>query len=270
MTVPDAAVRLDYARLARAAGRRAPITLRPIRPTRAQERALARLYLTVLDVWTTGRVLAAYERSLATYTGDSPADIQAEIEATEQGAVRAIFDFGQLFRDWFHGLQLWHINRLGAQLTYADNVTLQTVLGPATETFEDLLARNVALVRDVSDQTRGRIADIVFRNLQLRTPARDVAREINEATGLGRKRSLRIASDQLQKSSAALDQLRQEQLGFTSFKWRHSGKVHYRPEHLARDGKIFSWSSEVARTDPPGYAPFCGCRAMAYMDPSEG
>ncbi len=164
----------------------------------------------------------------------------------------------------------WHVNRIAAQLTYADNATLRTVLGPATETLEDYLVRNVALVRDVSDQTRGRISDIVFRGLQNRTPARDVARVIAEATGLGRKRSLRIASDQLNKLTGSLDQLRQEQLGFDSFVWRHSGKLHPRLDHLARDGNVYRWDSDVARNDPPGYLPFCGCRAMAHMELDEG
>jgi len=87
--------------------------------------------------------------------------------------------------------------------------------------------------------------------------------------GLARKRALRVAIDQTVKLSAALDRQRQFELGFDSFRWSHSGKVHYRPEHLARDGKVFSWDSEVAKNDPPGFQPFCGCRAAAYLDPNE-
>lgn len=257
-----ASVRLDYPTLARRNGQRRAITLRPVVPTRAQERALAALYRPVMDVWADGaeRIVAEYTRTLATFTGDSPADIEAEIAATDEGAVRVVFDFRQWFTDWFNGLQLWHINRIGSQLTYADNVTLQTVLGPASETMEDLLARNTALIRDISDQARGRISDIVFRGLQNRTPARDVAREINGAVGLGRKRSLRVAADQLQKASAALDALRGQQLGFPGYVWQHSHKLNYRPEHVARDGQFFAFGSEVDRNDPPGYAPFCGCK----------
>lgn len=244
----------------RAQGRRRPLTLRPIQTTQAQAKALQRIYAPIMQVWSVGvreRILPAYARSLATFTGDSPVDIEVEIEAVDEEAVRATLDFRALFREWAQSLMLWHVNRIGSQLTYATNVDLTTQLGGASETIEDLLARNTALVRDVSDQAMGRIADIVFRGLQQRTPIRDVAKEINDALGLGRARSLRIASDQTVKLSAALDRLRQEQLGFDSFVWRHSGKVHYRPEHLARDGQVFSWGSDVAKEDPPGYAPFC-------------
>lgn len=265
--------RINYAALARAAGARRPITLRPIFTTRQQERDLAAMYLRIVQIWVDGareRILPVYTRSLAEYTGDSPADLQAEIAAVENGAVQAILQgFTAAYSEWFSDLVLWHINKIGSQLTYVDNVTLRTQLGPATGTFEDLLARNVALVRNVSDQTRGRIADIVFRGLQARTPSRDIGREIAEATGLGRARSLRIASDQTVKAAAALDRLRQEQLGFDRFVWKHSGKRHYRPEHLARDGKVFAWDSDVGRNDPPGFQPFCGCHARAYIDPNE-
>lgn len=260
---------INYRDLARAAGRRAPITLRPIFTTRQQERDLARMYLAVVNVWVEGarqRILPEYERSLAQYTGDSPADLQVEIGVVENGAIQAILaGFTAAYGDWFNDLVRWHLDRLGAQLVYVDNVTLRTQLGGAVGTFEDQLARNVALVRNVSDQTRGRIADIVFRGLQLRTPSRDIGREIAEATGLARKRALRIANDQTIKASAALDQLRQEQLGFTQFEWRWSRKRHGREAHIARDGKIFDWSSEIARTEPPGFLPYCGCTARAHM-----
>lgn len=263
---------IDLKAFLRAQGRKRDLTLRPIATTQAQAKTLQRLYAPIMQVWSDGvrdRILPAYAASLATFTGDSPADIEAEIEITEESAVRAVFDFRAFFAEWAQALQLWHVNRIGSQLTYATGIDLSTQLGGATGTIEDALARNTALIRDISDQARGRIADIVFRGLQQRTPVRDVAKEINEALGLGRARSLRIASDQTVKLSAALDKLRQEQLGFDSFVWRHSGKTHFRPEHKARDGKVFSWGSDVARDDPPGYAPFCGCKALAHMDLSE-
>lgn len=253
----------------RAQGRRRPLTLRPIQTTKAQAQALARIYAPIMQVWSVGvreRILPAYARSLATFTGDSPADIEVEIEAVDEEAVRATFSFRDLFRDWALSLMRWHLDKIGSQLAYATNVDLRTQLGGAGETLEDALARNVALVRDVSDQARGRIADVVFRGLQQRTPVKDVAKELEHALGLGKRRSLNIARDQTVKLSAALDRLRQEQLGFSSFTWRHSMKTHFRPEHKARDGKIFRWDSEVAKTDPPGYAPGCGCKAMAHMD----
>jgi len=269
-------MKINLAAQSRAAGvRRKTVEMREIVPTKAQETDLARLYIAVMRVWANGardRIMPAYRASLAQQmadglTLDRAGDVEVEIEAVEGEAVRSIFTFRGLFQAWANAFQRWHMRKIVDQLRYATNVDLGTQLhaGDVAETIEDVLARNVALVRNVSDQARGRIADIVFRGLQNRTPARDVAKEINAALQLGRDRSLRIASDQLQKLSAALDQERQEQLGMTEFEWMHSGKLHYRPEHLARNGKTFAWNSEVGRNDPPGRAPFCGCKAKGIL-----
>lgn len=269
---------IDLARLAKAQGIRRPRIEAPqIEPTRAQEKDLARLYMRTVRVWVSEareRILPAYERSLAqqrandALTLDRAGDVEVEIKAVNNEAVRTVFTFRGLFQAWAEAMQVWHMRRFVSSMRYATNVDLSTVMsaGDVEETMEDILARNVALIRDISDQTRGRISDIVFRGLQNRTPTREVAREIAKATGMARRRALNIAMDQTQKLSASLDRQRQLQVGMTKFEWRHSGKVHYRPEHKARNGKTFAWSSEVGRNDPPGQAPFCGCKAKGILE----
>lgn len=254
---------IDLPGILRASGRKRNLTFRVQQTTQAQMRALYRLYTPVLDVWSEGartRILPEYERSLSQLTTDSPADLEEEIAAIDGEAVRVTFDFRAFFQEWAAALQLWHINRIGQQLTYATGLDLTSQLGPVNGTVEDFLARNTALIRDVSDQTRGRIAEIVFRGLQQRTPIRDVAKEINNAVGLGRRRSLNIASDQTVKLSAALDAQRGRELGASGYEWQHSMKENFRPVHKARDGKYFEFGGEVDRNDPPGFPPFCGCK----------
>lgn len=262
---------LDLRSLLRQQGRKRPLALRPITTTQAQQRALYRLYLPAVQAWVDGseRIVAEYGRTFSQLSLDSPSDVAAEISATDEGAVKATFDFRAFFVEWAQALQLWHINRIGSQLTYATGLQLTQFLGPVDLTVEDYLERNTALIRDISDQARGRIADIVFRGLSNRTPTREVAKEIAEATGLARKRAIRVAIDQTVKLSAALDRQRQFDLGFRAFTWFHSGKRHFRPVHKERDMKVFSWESDIAKDDPPGYQPFCGCRAAGYLDPNE-
>lgn len=256
----------------RATNRRRDVVMRPIEPTTAQRQALFVLYMGVVRVWHDGardRILPAYRDTLEQkrMTRDAVGDIEVAIATTEARAVSAIFNFASLFEAWANSVQTWHMNKFISQIKYSTNVDLTTMMGPGDTrlTIAELLARNVALVRDVSDQTRGRIADIVFRGLQANTPVREVARQIAEATGLARARSLRIASDQTQKLSAALDQERQEQVGMDSFEWMHSGKLHPREYHQARHGKEFRWDSEISKTDAPGMAPFCGCKARGVL-----
>lgn len=262
---------LDLKALLRQQGRKRPLTLRPITTTQAQQRALYRLYLPVVQAWVDGseRIVAEYGRTLSQLTLDSPSDVAAEIAATEEGAVKATFDFRAFFVEWAQALNLWHVNRIGSQLTYATGLDLTQFLGPVNLTVEDYLERNTALIRDISDQARGRIADIVFRGLSNRTPTRDVAKEIADATGLARKRALRVAIDQTVKLSAALDAQRGYELNAEGYIWEHSGKLHYRETHKARDGKYFAFGSEVDRDDPPGYAPFCGCKRRLHWSTDE-
>lgn len=274
-------MKIDLASQAKAAGvKRKHIELREIETTQAQERDLARLYVAIVRVWAEGArdlVMPTYRRSLAQHQAsdgafkDSAQDIEMALGMVEDRAVRATFSFRNLFKSWAERLVLWHTNKIVSNLKYAANVDLSTQItaGETTQTIEDIVARNVALVRDISDEARGRISDIVFRGLQERKPTRDVAREINAAVQLGRDRSLRVAMDQTQKLSAQLDQERQEQLGITEFIWIHSDKKNFRPEHKERDGKTFAWNSEVGQNDPPGRLPFCGCKAKGVINLDE-
>lgn len=264
-------MKIDFARQARAAGvNKDEIVLTAITPTSAQINDLARLYLEIVQVWVNAKpaIVAEYSRSLAGMTTDSPVDMEALIQVTADTAthtINATFTAGM--QAWLTRFQRWHMNTLIAKLRYASGVDLTNQLFAAdvAPTIEDVLVRNVALVRSVSDQTRARIADIVFRGFQERKPVAKVSRELTDALGMSRRRSLRIARDQAAKLSATLDQDRQQQLGAKGFQWQSSGKLHFRPEHKARDGKYYAWNSSVAKNDPPGRAINCGCKARAVF-----
>lgn len=268
-------MKIDLAAQVKAAGKtkRKTVEVQPFTASRANEQELARLYLKVFKVWVKGireRILPEYRRSLkeAKLLRDSALDLELLISEVEGSVLAAILTFRNEVMRWLGKVQNQHLTQLISKLKYATGVDLSTQMSgrDVSQTLEDILMRNVGLVRNVSDQARGRIGDIVFRGLQNRTSIKKVASELNEAVGLGWDRSLRIASDQTVKLSAALDEERQNQLGIDSFEWMHSGKKHFRVEHKERDGKIFKWSSEIGRNDPPGFAPFCGCKAKGVLE----
>jgi SPP1 gp7 family putative phage head morphogenesis protein len=262
------AFRLDLAATAktRRRFRRKRITLKPINPTMAQAQSLASILTRVTDFWK-----AAQERILAQY---DPAPIVTDslfglgdiLEALRQEADRLVIAITPALRDWAVRMERWHRSRWSANVMTATGVQLDTILsaGDAQEPIEAFLQRNVALVRSVSDETRSRISDIVFRGFQARTPIVEVARDMGAAVELGRKRAVRIAADQSQKLSAALDTERMVQAGIEKWEWLHSGKLHYRPEHLARNHKVYSWDDPPP--DTPGELPFCGCRKLGVLD----
>lgn len=253
--------------------RKREFVLRPIEASSSQMKELQRMMADVVTVWESGArlyIIPEYSRTLATYTGDSPMSVNAAVNRVVGGAVQAVLNFGGLLQSWLTRFNRTHFNKFVAAIKYATNVDLKTIMtvGTVESTLETILERNVSLVRNISDETRAKISDTVFRGLQARTPARDVAKEITRITGIEKKRALRIASDQAVKLSSQLDRERQIQVGMNSFRWNHSDKVNYRPEHKARDGKVFKWTSHVAKTDPPGFLPFCGCKAQGFISMS--
>lgn len=86
-----------------------------------------------------------------------------------------------------------------------------------------------------------------------------------------------MAADQNVKLSSALNEERRRQAGITSWSWVHSGKVHFREEHKARDGLLYSedpgkvgdkYQGKRIRKPPadkPGELPWCGCTSRAVL-----
>ncbi|KEZ17178.1 hypothetical protein CP98_03676 [Sphingobium yanoikuyae] len=269
-------------RMARQAGKRRDIVLRPIIPTQAAATDLAAIYAPAWQIWSDNidRILAGYDPqplpTADTLTVDTVDQVQAAISSVAQEFLTILTArIAPGLRQWAVKAERTHRSKWSAAIKAGVGVDLDMILSaqPVEERLGTFLARNVALVQNVSDQAQGRIADAVFRGYEQRTPVREVAKEIREATGMGRDRAIRIASDQNSKLSSQLDRERQAEAGLTQFKWRHSGKVHPRSWHKARDGKVyFSRSGKpvdggeaIPADDRAGMAPWCGCREQAYI-----
>lgn len=249
---------------------RKPITLANIATTQAQVGDLLAVYLQITRAWQEGadRVVAEYERTLAQMQTDSAASTGDAIDAIAAEIQRLVLVLTPDLRRWALRVEDVHRGKWVRNVLSATDVDLSTVLSPldVEQTVESVIEWNVALVKDVSEETRRRIANSVFTGFQQRKPAAVIAKEISESVGMARARARRIAADQTVKLGSRLNQARQEQAGLTSFKWRHSGKVHFRPWHLARNGHVYSWANPgIAASDMPGVPPYCGCTAQGVI-----
>lgn len=259
------------------ATRRPVIILPVIEPTRALQGELAGIYMRVVNEWRRQArevILPAYSATMAELKpgfgdamtmSDDLSDIRNASDGAGEAANRLLLLLTPFLRSWAVRFERWHRLKWTRNVLAPTGVDLSTLIGPeeARETLEAVLARNIALIRSVSDQTRARIADIVFRGFQQRTETRDIAREIAGAADMSRRRALGIASDQTTKLAAHLDTERMLQVGIETWKWRHSGKVHYRPTHRARNGNIYTFTN--APSDMPGMLPWCGCKKQAIL-----
>jgi uncharacterized protein with gpF-like domain len=260
--------------VARDGARRRNLVLRPIQPTQAQADSLAALYLRVVLAWRSGvdRILAAYEKTLVEMQLDSADDIRAAFDEIAEEVRRIVLLLTPDLREWALRTERVQRGKWVRNILSATQIDLSTVLSAAdvAETVEQVIEWNVSLIRDISDEQRRRISNSVFAGIQQRKPAREVAKEIREITGMARARSIRVASDQTVKMGERLNDARRNQAGINHWKWRHSGKLHFRPEHKARDGKVYSdmpgdKKYPQAPEDRPGQLPFCGCTSQAWL-----
>lgn len=266
---------IDLAEIVRRVGKynRAAFVARPIPPTKAQRDELQRIYMRIVRGWQTRfreRILPAYERALSELVTDDARDLQFEIGLSERQMAQVAAAAGLSVDDWIKATEEWHRRRF-AQAFNPTGVNIGTLLdrGDVTATLEAVLGENTALIRSLNDQMRNDISGEVFRALQNRTTARDLARAVRKRAGVGQSRAELIAADQLQKLTGALDEQRQRQVGIGKFEWAHSGKIHFRPVHKARNGNKYAWDDPEIKGDKPGQAIRCGCRARAVLEIDE-
>lgn len=250
----------------------------PILTTSAQANDLAAISRRIIAPWLDAKtaITEIYARELARRLQQDSIDDLTSLFAALGGAVdRLILDLTPAMQNWAIQVEGWHRGKWSRSVLAGTDVDISTMIGPtdAIETIDAFMARQTALIRRVSDDTRAKIADLVYRGLEQRLASNVVGREIARITGLSRKRANRIAADQSVKLASALDAQRQREAGLTVWKWRHSGKLHYRPYHKARDGNLYADSKADQGTTPsgeiiseppeaddlPGIPPYCGC-----------
>lgn len=261
--------------------RRNVITIRDISSPATMATDLYRsVYMPVVQAWEAAapRIIAEYERDLALVNDGLTVD-NDELQNVDQGIFSLILALRPDLVDWALRLERRHRNRWTANVLSATSVSLDTIIGldDVRATVQQTIDWNVDLVSDVSAQTKRRISTAVFDGLQRRANSREVAKAISEATGIARRRSQVIAADQLVKITSSLSDARRRQAGIDYWRWRHSGKLNPRHDHVAREGVIYSDNPDnvgqvvndqtvrVVPDDRPGQLPYCGCRSQSVL-----
>ena len=248
--------------------RRREIVLRPVAlPATTASDLYASSYAPIIATWTAAQagIMAEYERSRAALTTDGAAEIGDILTRTENDIATILLSIRLRLQRWAAIAERQHRQRWTAAVKAGTGIDIATMIGPETarETVGAAIERNVGLVRSVSEATRTKIGEAVFRGLSQRKPAREVAAEIREGVAISRRRALNIASDQTVKVAAQLNSERRREAGIDTWVWLSSHKVHFRPEHAARDGKRYS--DDDPPSDLPGELPFCGCTERAVL-----
>lgn len=125
------------------------------------------------------------------------------------------------------------------------------------------IAENVVLIRSIGTQHLTQVETLVMRATVAGRDLGPLAKDLERQFGVTQRRAAFIARDQANKVTSQLASTRQQELGITQGKWRHSGRNGVnRPEHVAANGKLFDLDKGMLLEGEwvlPGQAINCHC-----------
>ena len=251
--------------------RRAPRTLRAIRPSHANE------------LWYKAELLALVRRMRAAvrahvaqpsgYRGkDSPT---MEFESALKNAARSLGDLPGQAQRLASAAVLRSRKTVDARLIAAVkgsvNVDLTGALsgtGRMASAVKLKLQENVDLITSIPIEYFDQVRTMVAENLAEGLRWESIAKEIEHIGGVTESRAKLIARDQTSKMNAAFNEVRQTELGIEEYEWQTSGDERVRESHREKDGQVFRWDTPPEDT---GEDIQCRCVAipMINLDASE-
>ncbi len=124
---------------------------------------------------------------------------------------------------------------------------------------------NVALIRSIPDKYFAQVQQVVLEGVQKGQLAPEIAKRIQERTGVAESRAALIARDQVGKFNGALNAARMKALGVKRFRWRTMRDNRVRRDHEDLEGKVFAFD-EPPPEGLPGHPVNCRCYAEPLVD----
>lgn len=145
--------------------------------------------------------------------------------------------------------------------------TTLTTAGEARATArEGWVEENTRLISSIGQRARAEVEELVRGAATKGSRIETLSRQLRERLGVARSRADLIARDQTSKLASQVSEAQQRAIGVERYTWRHSGiRQGARPEHLARDGKVFRWD-QPPPDGHPGMAPNCRCTAEPVIE----
>lgn len=130
---------------------------------------------------------------------------------------------------------------------------------------ENFIEQNVALIKSVDERYFSEIQENVFRGARQGKSTKEIAEGIRQRSGVSKSRAELIARDQVNKFNGQLTQIRQTELGVKKYRWRTSEDERVRPQHSARNGRVYSWDDPPS-DGHPGEPIQCRCYAEPVLE----
>lgn len=183
------------------------------------------------------------------------AKIQIEQIFTERDATQlALSIFGDTSAYGLQGVKRQFQYTLGI-----NPVLTEPYLDRAMQVFA---AENASLITSIPTQTLGQVEDVVRNAILAGTRPEQLQSLIQARFNVASSRASLIARDQVGKLHGQLNQLRQTELGITSYFWQTSNDERVRDSHWVLASERFLWSNPPPDTGHPGEDYQCRCTAL--------
>lgn len=130
-------------------------------------------------------------------------------------------------------------------------------IAEALQLFE---AENFALIKSIPQEALGSLHGKILNAVQQGRTIKETSALIEEQFDITRRRAELIARDQVGKLNGQLTKIRQMDIGVEQYRWRGILDVRERPEHVRREGVLFSWD-KPPEDGHPGQPHRCRCTA---------
>lgn len=131
------------------------------------------------------------------------------------------------------------------------------------EYLEQWVNYNVDLIKTIPEDTLEKMKDIIYDGYTSGKTTTRMAKEIQIAYGVSKRKALFIARDQTAKLNGQIQRAQQLDAGITEYIWSTSGDERVRKSHRELNGKIFSWNDAPVNSDGrkchPGEDYNCRC-----------
>lgn len=130
---------------------------------------------------------------------------------------------------------------------------------------EGWIAENTNLIKSLPTNLNTELQGIVQRGVMSGNSVTQIQEQIKARYAVTENRARLIAQDQTLKLNANLTEYRLKSVGVKKYIWRTVHDPRVRPQHVARDGKEYTFK-EGAGGENPGVPIRCRCRAEAIFE----
>ena len=173
---------------------------------------------------------------------DSPAMVMRATMRKMSRQWQRNFDAGaEKLAKWFADKNRAYSDRTLNKILKDSGFSVEFKLTPAVnDAYQAIIGENVNLIRSIASQNLTQVETMVMQSVQQGRDLGTLTSNLTKQFGVSKRRAAFIARDQNNKATATITKTRQQSLGITQAKWRHSsGGKAPRPSHVHADGKIY-------------------------------